>query len=390
MSNKANLVFLCIVIAASLRPTHCQPDVHVHLSVIPDPLCCESYQAHTISCNTDTYLIPIQHVTSLTVYASQGYAKNDEYTRLAAVECGKASPLLFDSSKQYDVSGNIGTGNDNMSQLVFSWKSPWVQRVKSYKCEVQGVDTKGRNVTISVIAEAPTSECFPDKIKKTQTVCAPVECGPDLMDQDQLEASTETILHGVTNLTAELGRSTKKVHFDFDALQIMVIMLDDKVGAQTSEIKDIQWKISSFIALYKYTYLVSNFDILGTFRGKRYYVSKTEALFDIWAADGQCSRLDGHLVEIDDQAEYNFVVKKLKIVSGDTFLTGGNDINKENDWRFWHSNRPMTFSRWHEGQPDNYEKYEDCLEIAKEMEGKNKYNDIGCDVKGKFICEDQM
>ncbi|GFR78862.1 C-type lectin-like [Elysia marginata] len=387
MSNKAILVFFCIAIMASLRPTHCQPDARINMSVNLDPLCCESYQAHTISCKTHTSWIPIQHVTSLAVWASVRYAKNDEYTRIAAVERGKASPLLFDSSKQYNVSGNIGTGNDGMSQLVFSWKSPSIQRVKWYKCEVEGLDTKGRDVTISVIAEAPTSEWLPDKIEKPDTVCVPVACGSNLITTDQLEASTETILHGVANLTASLGRSTRKVHFDFDALQMKVTTLEDKVVALASKFEDNQMKISSFIEFYKYTYLVSNFDILGTFRGKRYYVSKTEALFDIRAADGQCSILDGHLVEVENQAEYNFVVRKIHKVSGDQFFTGGNDLKKEKDWRFFHSNRPMSFTKWRHGQPDNYRGNEDCLEIAKEMGGK--YNDISCKSKGKFICEDQ-
>ncbi|GFR71574.1 perlucin C protein [Elysia marginata] len=391
MSNKANLVFLCTAIMASLRPTHCRPDLHVHLSVVPDPMCSGPYHSHSISCNTDTCLSPVHHVTSLTVLASQGHLKDDEFTRIAAVERGKSAPQAFVSSKQYVLSGNIGTGNDSISQLVFSWESPVVREVKRYKCTVEGVDTSGRDVTISVFAEAPTGGFCGNQDNVTivdpDTVCVPEKCGPNLINRAELEASTQTILHEVANLTSELGRSTKKVNTDFEALHLKVVMLDQKVVVQTSTIKDIQGMVASFIELYKYTYLTSNFDVLGIFRGTRYYVSKTEAAFNIRAADGQCSRLDGHLVEIDDRAEYNFVVKKLNKVSGNHFFTGGNDLKKEKDWRFFYSNRPISFTKWHESQPDNYRGNEDCLEIRKDL-GDYDYNDNSCTFTGKFICED--
>ncbi|GFS07259.1 hypothetical protein ElyMa_004725900 [Elysia marginata] len=59
------------------------------MSVTPDPRCCDSYDAHTISCVTDVELSSIEHVTCLTVYASQGHVGNDEFKLVAAVELGK-------------------------------------------------------------------------------------------------------------------------------------------------------------------------------------------------------------------------------------------------------------------------------------------------------------
>ncbi|GFR99346.1 hypothetical protein ElyMa_004526200 [Elysia marginata] len=92
MSKKDAFAFFCITIMISISPIDCHPAVY--MSAMSDPNCCDSYDAHTISCITDVELTSIKNVTSLTVYASQGDVGNDEFERMAAVEIGNPDPLL--------------------------------------------------------------------------------------------------------------------------------------------------------------------------------------------------------------------------------------------------------------------------------------------------------
>ncbi|GFR88225.1 macrophage mannose receptor 1-like [Elysia marginata] len=386
MSNKATFVFLCITIMVWMRPTHCHQAVY--MIAMPDPNCCDSYDAHSISCITDVELSSMENVTSLTVYASQGD---------------------FDGSEQYDVSGKIGTGKDSTSQLAFSWKSPMVREVKRYKCEVKGVEASGREVTISVTAESPSKELTVDTddqtTKENQDVVAnvtkeiadnienldsdsnvvvPAECRPAAINVSQLEASQETILHGVANSTEELGQNIQNVDTCIEALQRKVKRMEESNNAEIQTVTDLSRELSSLTHLYKTTNLLKNFEQLGTFQGKRYYASKKEVTFDIWAADTQCSKLGGYLVEIDDQAEYNFLKGEISDVQGDRFLSGANSVNGQGDYRNWHSNMPVTFFQWKSNKTHS----KPCIELHRSSDFK--YNDIACSSKAKFVCETPM
>ncbi|GFR60511.1 C-type lectin-related protein 1 [Elysia marginata] len=323
----------------------------------------------------------------------------------------------FHSSEEYNASGKIGTGNDSTSQLLFSWKSPLVVEVKRYMCEVKGLDSSGREVIISASAEVFSNELTVDMGEQNTTkenqampanftqdiaghtnensdsnIVIPVTCGPDMVNRDHLEASTKTILQGMANSTAEIEGNIRTVKTDVGSLQQKVSILEELVkflNVRMESISDIQEEVFSFTEIYKMTYLISNFDIIGLFRGNRYYVSKTEARFDIWSADTQCSKLGGYLVEIDDQAEFDFVVKGLRKLTADRFYTGGNDIDTHGVWKFWHNKRPVAqFGNWYADTPDNYGGDQDCIEIKPAY--SYKFNDIECDEKGKYICEGQM
>ncbi|GFR73344.1 macrophage mannose receptor 1-like [Elysia marginata] len=411
MSNQAILVFLCISIMASMRPIYCHDAVY--MSAMLDPNCCDSYDVHAISCITDVKLSSMENATSLTVYASQGDVGNDEFERMAAVELGNPDPLLFDSSEQYDASGKIGTGKDSISQLAFSWKSSVVREVKRYKCEVKGVGTSGREMTISVTAEAPSKELTVDTddentVKENQDVVAnvtqavvvnnvdnpdsdtivvvPAECSPDKVNVDHLNASTNTILYGVANSTAELEGNILNVDTSIETLKQKVNTLEELANNRTNILADLRDQMSSFIETYKSTYLVSNFDMLGLYRGNKYYVTNTDATFDISAAASQCSRLEGYLLEIDDQAEFDFMVKQLAKVDGDLYFTGGNDIEQKGVWKFKHDNRLVEFINWSPSAVGSSEKH--CRAMKRSF--SLKFDQVSCSAIGKYICESPM
>ena len=131
--------------------------------------------------------------------------------------------------------------------------------------------------------------------------------------------------------------------------------------------------------------VLSKFVVSEPFAGKRYFVTKTQIPFSIGDADYQCQLLGGYLAELNDQSEYDFVWDYCKSLGGDHFFTGGNDIETEGTWKFYHSGTPVTYPNWNSGQPDNNKGDEDCLQLRISYGASN---DAPCDYRtSKFICE---
>ncbi|GFR89927.1 C-type lectin 11 [Elysia marginata] len=143
-------------------------------------------------------------------------------------------------------------------------------------------------------------------------------------------------------------------------------------------------KLASFENALKYIHLISHFDVVHRSQDKMYFVTKTEAPFDILAADSFCGQFGGYLAEIDDEEEYKFIVNFLWKVGGHAFMTGGYDINREKHWVYWRSGKPVEYLRWSESNPDNYRGVEDCMEISLSRGG---FNDVDCKSSKKFLCE---
>ncbi|GFS08350.1 C-type lectin [Elysia marginata] len=314
----------------------------------------------------------MEKTTSLTVYASRLYGEQGEFDPLVAIDLWASAPQVMNDIAPSDLNvfGRIGTGGDTRSQLTFSWKSSRNNQVRRYKCEAIGFDSSRRVVTISVTSEAIAGNS-----------------GSNAISKESLGDLTQTILEGVANSTTELSDDVQGVDADVAGLRQKVDTLQEMVTAQNSTINDMQERVSSFTDLYKFTYVMSNFDVSDIFRGRRYYASKAVAPFNIQAADSLCSMLDGYLVEVDDMDEFHFVHSFVRNVAGtDFFFTGANDIDREGVWKFWHSKKPVTFFHWKSRQPDNARNNEDCVELRLSF---GAFNDYVCSAKGKFVCEAQ-
>ena len=266
--------------------------------------------------------------------------------------------------------GRIGTADNTKSQLVFSWKSPRNGQASQYKCIANGLDRNGRVVTISITSDA----------------AMPSGSTSDGTSKDYLRLLTKNIMSGVANTTTEIEQSVHTVDTNVEKLQKNVDSLGEQLKTQNSTIEKLQESITSFTELYKLSYLMSNFDVSEVHRGSKYFVSRTVSPFNIQAADSLCSMLGGYLVEIDDDDEFNFVLKFVKHVGGArNFFTGGNDIEEEGVFKFWHSKRPVTFFTWGAAsEPSNSLNNEHCIEIRFDHD---RYNDWVCNSKAKYVCE---
>ena len=67
-----------------------------------------------------------------------------------------------------------------------------------------------------------------------------------------------------------------------------------------------------------------------------------------------------------------------------SYWIAGNDIKKEGRW-VNQAGKSLKYTFWNKGEPNNYGKKEDCIEVGHH--GGFKWNDINCNSKYHFICE---
>ncbi|XP_064099021.1 C-type lectin 37Db-like isoform X1 [Macrobrachium nipponense] len=113
-----------------------------------------------------------------------------------------------------------------------------------------------------------------------------------------------------------------------------------------------------------------------------------------WYKAAQYCRFHGmHLAGIEDERENRFLEQHIQEagLGHEHFWTSGTDQGEEGRF-FWMSNgRPVTFTNWNAGEPNNFEyengEQEHCLELWN-RDGKGlKWNDSPCSFETFFICE---
>ncbi|XP_067646283.1 uncharacterized protein tfc isoform X2 [Eurosta solidaginis] len=127
---------------------------------------------------------------------------------------------------------------------------------------------------------------------------------------------------------------------------------------------------------------------------KRYYLG---IFFKAnWFKAAQYCRYHGmHLVSISSQEENDRLEKHIRDfgLGHEHFWTSGTDLADEGNY-FWMANgRPITFTNWNAGEPNNFRyengEEENCMELWN-RDGKGlKWNDSPCSFETYFVCEVQ-
>lgn len=127
---------------------------------------------------------------------------------------------------------------------------------------------------------------------------------------------------------------------------------------------------------------------------KRYYLG---IFFKAnWFKAAQYCRFHGmHLASISSQEENDRLEKHIRDfgLGHEHFWISGTDLADEGHF-FWMANgRPITFTNWNAGEPNNFRyengEEENCLELWN-RDGKGlKWNDSPCSFETYFVCEVQ-
>ncbi|XP_073840488.1 brevican core protein triforce isoform X2 [Musca autumnalis] len=125
---------------------------------------------------------------------------------------------------------------------------------------------------------------------------------------------------------------------------------------------------------------------------KRYYLG---IFFKAnWFKATQYCRYHGmHLASISSQEENDRLEKHIKDfgLDGEHFWISGTDLADEGSFFWMATGRPITFTNWNAGEPNNYRyengEEENCMELWN-RDGKGlKWNDSPCSFETYFICE---
>eukprot|EP00058_Branchiostoma_floridae_P028490 XP_002613981.1 hypothetical protein BRAFLDRAFT_118457 [Branchiostoma floridae] len=121
------------------------------------------------------------------------------------------------------------------------------------------------------------------------------------------------------------------------------------------------------------------------FRGACYKAYDTEK--DYAESEAVCTSAGGTLAMPQDSSLNTFLITlKNALNPGVRYWIGLSDKAKEGAWR-WSNNRPIgDFSSWAEGEPNNAGN-EDCAVYAAHPSIKDKWNDVPCTLRYRFICQ---
>ncbi|KAH3702847.1 hypothetical protein DPMN_077873 [Dreissena polymorpha] len=116
------------------------------------------------------------------------------------------------------------------------------------------------------------------------------------------------------------------------------------------------------------------------FQGVCYKLSSRDHGLKTWSvANDICTHYGGNLVYIGSQDVQNFIYS---FVNGDIFL-GLHDKGNEGVFA-WSNGKPMVYTNWVSGEPNNYGVNEDCASMVKY---NGQWNDDSCHTTKAFVCE---
>jgi len=125
---------------------------------------------------------------------------------------------------------------------------------------------------------------------------------------------------------------------------------------------------------------------------KRYYLG----IFfkaNYFRATQYCRFHGMHLASINSQEENDKLEKYIKDfgLGHEHFWTSGTDLAQEGQFFWMSTGRPITFTNWNAGEPNNFQyengEEENCMELWN-RDGKGlKWNDSPCSFETYFVCE---
>ncbi|CAH1398057.1 unnamed protein product [Nezara viridula] len=128
------------------------------------------------------------------------------------------------------------------------------------------------------------------------------------------------------------------------------------------------------------------------YKEKRYYLG---IFFKAnWFRAAQYCRYHGmHLASISSQEENDKLEETIRDFgySYEHFWVSGTDLAEEGQFFWMSTGRPITFTNWNTGEPNNFRyengEEENCLELW-DRDGKGlKWNDSACSFETYFVCE---
>jgi len=122
---------------------------------------------------------------------------------------------------------------------------------------------------------------------------------------------------------------------------------------------------------------------------KQFFLATTERV-NWFRAAHICKSHGMELARIDSMEENNIIAMLINMSGcaeeSDYFWTSGNDLGAFREWYFLANGRPMSFTNWGVGEPNNSGGNERCVEMRFRNQAWS-WNDRLCNTRSFFICE---
>ncbi|XP_062550755.1 low affinity immunoglobulin epsilon Fc receptor-like [Armigeres subalbatus] len=131
-----------------------------------------------------------------------------------------------------------------------------------------------------------------------------------------------------------------------------------------------------------------------TIEAKRFFIPNFKTNWH--KAHEFCISLEMSLVSVESQNDHNELVKFTKrtdkFSNASRFWIGASDLAEEGVYTWVSSSRLVTFTNWAEGEPNNGNQSEHCIEMIHNTYVNRiwQWNDIDCrGFQAYFVCEDR-
>ncbi|GFS21847.1 hypothetical protein ElyMa_001603200 [Elysia marginata] len=357
----------------------------------------DSPQTATISCSLNPSLTPMKTLDELSIYGSKSNSKKtkNDFQILASVDRWNANPQIFGALARSAVvvSGSYGF-ETNSSELTISLKSPsWSSSGHRYKCAARGTHHNGDMVTISETAKIDTTTPqYSALAQKVDLLSANVKKGLTNLE-DRLSALEDRVNTDALIRNSTFGHFQQAVDNFAQTSEDKFQSLRDALDNARDEFSNLEYTVNKLKmgqGLLTQGIILLNaekyFELSLVHKDTVYGASKTAETFDILKANRRCRRFKGYLAEINDSDELNFVANFLRnLSSNDLFFVGGKNSQRDGQFRFYHSWKPMPNGLWSPTQSKSDRNDLGCVKIDPQ---EATLTAVSCDGHHvKYICE---
>ncbi|MBN3316920.1 CLC4E protein, partial [Atractosteus spatula] len=120
------------------------------------------------------------------------------------------------------------------------------------------------------------------------------------------------------------------------------------------------------------------------FNSKYYYISDNQQTWSNSRSD--CQKRGGDLVIINSSLEQIFIWSHTGGNYWDQYWIGLTDAKREGIW-LWVDDTQLTGGYWMDGQPDNFNRSENCAATFTTVNALKSWNDVECQSSMRWICE---
>ncbi|XP_061197671.1 C-type lectin domain family 4 member M-like [Saccostrea echinata] len=208
------------------------------------------------------------------------------------------------------------------------------------------------------------------------------------MSEEMIKNKTKQIFRRISDLTFNLTSALANTSEEMETTKTLVQTTEEQdkkllelVEGMQNELAKLKNSISNLTKDIPSKSCPSDWSSFGS---SCYMIIKQKKSWDDAAV--KCLRYGAKLVEIETKEENDFL-KQTLINTNDIYWTGGIDEVTEGRFVWASTGNPLTFKDWNDGEPNDYNKREDCLDFSKGFNRRKLWNDNRCESKFYFVCE---